>query len=112
MCFAVEQLLRREIFQMFDIVSRNGAVVFAVRVRPRAGRDAVTGLWQGALKVKLKAPPVDDRANEALCKFLAESLNIAVAAVRILAGERSRSKRVEIRGVTAGQVRQAFLAAK
>lgn len=89
---------------MIELQERDGAVVVAVRVQPRASRNAAVGEWQGTLKISLTAPPVDDRANAALRKFLAECLNIPVSAVRILAGEHSRNKRVEIRGVTAQQV--------
>lgn len=87
-----------------DVTEKSGAVVFSVRVQPRASRDAITGERQGALHVRLTAPPVDDRANDACRRILAECLNIPVSAVRILSGERSRTKRVEIRGVTAEQV--------
>ena len=90
---------------MIEITEQADAIVFAVRVQPRASRNAVEGEWQGALKVRLTAPPVDDKANAALCVFLAEQLNIPRSAVRILAGERSRNKRVEVRGVTAEQIR-------
>jgi hypothetical protein len=90
---------------LIDVTELANAFVFAVRVQPRASRNAVEGEWQGALKVRLTAPPVDDKANAALCAFLAEQLNIPRSAVRILAGERSRNKRVEVRGVTAAQVR-------
>lgn len=93
---------------MLEMQQRDGAVTFAVRVQPRASRDGVAGEWGGALKVRLQAPPVDDKANEALIEFLAHVLKIPKAAVRILGGERSRTKRVEIRGVTPGQV-QALL---
>jgi uncharacterized protein YggU (UPF0235/DUF167 family) len=58
----------------------------------------------GALKIRLQAPVVEDRANEALCEFLAEILKRPKSAVRILAGDRSRTKRVEVLGVTAAQV--------
>ena len=58
----------------------------------------------GALKIRLQAPAVEDRANEALCVYLAELLKRPKSAVRILSGERSRSKRVEIAGVTAAEV--------
>ena len=58
----------------------------------------------GALKVRLQAPALEDRANEALCEFLAEILKRPKSAVRILAGDRSRTKRVEVFGVTAAQV--------
>lgn len=90
---------------MIELTEQTNAVVFAVRVQPRASRNAVEGEWQGALKVRLTAPPVDDKANAALCVFLAEQLNIPRSAVRILAGERSRNKRVAVRGVTVKQIR-------
>jgi hypothetical protein len=89
---------------MLSVRQAGIACEFAVRVQPRASRNAIRGEWQGALKVSLTAPPVDDRANAALRKFLAECLNIPVSAVRILAGERGRSKRVEVSGVSAEQV--------
>ena len=89
---------------MLEIQERDGAVTLAVRVQPRASRDEVAGEWEGALKVRLQAPPVDDKANEALVEFLARVLKIPKAAVRILAGERSRTKRVELRGVTQQQI--------
>jgi uncharacterized protein (TIGR00251 family) len=89
---------------MLELQERDGAVIVSVRVQPRASRNAVDGEWQGALKVRLTAPPLDDRANEALCAFLAELLKIPKSAVRILAGERSRTKRVEIWGVSARHI--------
>ena len=73
-------------------------------MQPRASRDEFAGLWQEALKVRLTAPPVDDRANQALRRLLAGRLNVPLAAVRIASGERSRTKRVEVRGVTAAQI--------
>ena len=81
-------------------------MTFAVRVQPRASRDEIVGEWNGALKIRLTAPPVDDRANEALCRLLAARLNVPVAAVRIISGARSRNKRVEVQGVSAEQVRK------
>jgi uncharacterized protein (TIGR00251 family) len=94
---------------VIEIQQRGNAVVFAVRVQPRAGRDKVAGEWEGSLKIRLQAPPVEDRAKEALCRFLAEVLKIPASAVRILSGERSRSKRVEVRGVTPAQVHQLLI---
>jgi uncharacterized protein len=93
---------------VIELGERNGAVSFAVRVVVRASRDAIEGEWQGALKVRLSAPPVDNRANEALCRLLAQNLKIPVSAVRIVSGERSRTKRVEVRGASADEVRQLF----
>jgi uncharacterized protein len=89
---------------ILETSSSNGAVVFAVRVQPRASRDAVGGEWRGALKVRLTAPPVDDKANEALRRLLAERLNVPLGAVTILAGARARTKRVAVSGVTEVQV--------
>jgi uncharacterized protein (TIGR00251 family) len=88
-----------------QIEEKDGTVSFAVRVQPRASRDEVVGEYQGGLKIRLTAPPVDDRANEALRKLLASRLNVPMAAVRIAAGQRSRSKRVQVRGVTAAMIR-------
>ena len=86
------------------ITEKDGAVSFAIRVQPRASRDEIAGEWQGRLKIRLTAPPVDGRANEALRRLLAARLKVPLAAVRIAAGERSRNKRVEIRGVTAAMI--------
>ena len=88
-----------------QIVEKDGVVSFAVRVQPRASCDEIAGEWQDGLRIRLTAPPVDDRANEALRRFLAVSLKVPLSAVRIAAGVRSRTKRVEVRGVTAGAVR-------
>ncbi len=80
------------------------AVLFRVRVQPRANRDAIEGEHSGALKVRLTAPPVEGRANDSLRRLLAEHLNVPVSAVRIVAGENSRNKRVSIAGITRAQV--------
>ncbi len=89
---------------MLEVEELPGAVRFSVRVQPRASRNAVDGEWQGALKVRLTAAPVDGKANEALSEFLSGLLKIPKSAVRILSGERSRIKRLELRGVSARQV--------
>jgi uncharacterized protein (TIGR00251 family) len=89
---------------MLELETREGAVILAVRVQPRASKDEIAGVMGGALKIRLRAPALEDRANEALCEFLAELLKTSKAAVRILSGHHSRSKRVEVRGVTRQQV--------
>jgi len=89
---------------VIEISERDGSIIFAVRVTPRASRDAIEGEYQGALKVRLTAPPVEDRANEALRRLLAARLNVPVSAVRIVGGEKSRNKRVAVAGVTRAQV--------
>jgi hypothetical protein len=89
---------------MLELDTRGGAVTFVVRVQPRARKDEISGVMDGALKVRLRAPALEDRANESLCEFLAELLKTPKAAVRILSGHHSRSKRVEVRGVTEQQI--------
>lgn len=81
-----------------------GAITFSVRVSPRARRNAIEGVSEGTLRVRLSAPPIEGRANDALCRFLAECLNIPRSAVRIVQGERSRRKRVELRGVSLDRI--------
>jgi uncharacterized protein (TIGR00251 family) len=89
---------------MVETQERGGAVIFAVRVRSRASKDEIVGEMGEALKVRLRAPAAEDRANEALVDFLAELLKTPRSAVTILSGERSRVKRIAIRGVTRQQV--------
>jgi len=89
---------------MLEVQEREGTAIFSVRVQPRASKDEIAGETGGALKVRLRAPAVEDRANEALVEFLAQLLKTPRSAVRILSGERSRTKHIEIRGVTRQQI--------
>jgi len=83
-----------------DLVSTDGdAVVVAVHVQPRAGRTAVVGRHGDALKVRVAAPPVDDRATEAAIVLLAEVLDLPVSALSVVTGARSRVKRVRAQGI-------------
>ena len=88
-----------------EIVEKDGTASFSVRVQSRASRDEIVGEHQNGLKIRLAAPPLDGRANEALRKLLASRLKVPLAAVRIASGERSRTKRVQVRGVTAAAIR-------
>lgn len=72
---------------------REGAVL-AVRVHPRARREGISGVHDGALKVALKAPPVDGAANTALIKYLSRLCGVPKGHVRIVAGHTGRQKRV------------------
>ena len=87
-----------------QITEKDGAVRFAVRVQPRASRDEIVGEYLDGLKIRLTAPPLDDRANQSLCRLLASRLKVPLTAVRIASGERSRNKRVEIHGVTPAMI--------
>ncbi|HEU5041725.1 MAG TPA: DUF167 domain-containing protein, partial [Gemmatimonadales bacterium] len=80
-----------------------------LRVQPRASRSEVAGTHGDAIRVRLTAPPVDGAANEALVRFLAERLGVSRAAVRVVSGETSRSKVVEVDGVDPGAARARLL---
>lgn len=85
---------------MIDLEEKDGGVSFRARVTPRSHRDAFDGEFSGALKIRLKAPPVDDRANSSLCRFLASRLNVPLAAVRILSGRSGRTKLIRVAGIS------------
>ena len=84
-------------------------VVLAVRVIPRARKDEIAGTRDGALLVRLAAPPVDGAANDALIAFLADRLRVPRRAVQIVSGERGRQKRVAVAGVTRAQAHAALI---
>jgi uncharacterized protein (TIGR00251 family) len=83
--------------------SGNG-VQFAVRVVPRAGRTGIAGIREGALVVRLAAPPVEGAANDALVAFLSDFAGCPKRNVAILSGQKSRDKRVRISGLTAREL--------
>jgi uncharacterized protein (TIGR00251 family) len=89
---------------VIEATERDGAVIVSVRVSPRSSRDAIEGEHAGALKVRLTAPALEDRANKSLRRVLAARLKVPIAAVRIVAGEKNRVKRVAIAGVTREQL--------
>ena len=80
-------------------------VVLNVRVIPRAKKTELSGERDGALVVRVAAPPVEGAANEALIDFLARALGVPKRAVQIVSGERGRLKRIAIAGVTEAQIR-------
>jgi uncharacterized protein len=90
--------------EVIEITETEEGVTFAVRVTPRASRDALEGEYQGALKVRLTAPPVDGRANDVLRRLLADRLGVPMSVVTIIAGETSRTKRVSVSGVSRARV--------
>jgi uncharacterized protein (TIGR00251 family) len=87
-----------------EIVEKNGAVQFAVRVVPRASKSEIVGEHDGAVKVRIASPPIDGAANTELIKLLAKSLKVARSDVVIVSGETSKSKQVRITGVTSQQI--------
>jgi len=76
-----------------------------VKAIPNAPTDKVVGWVGGSLKVKVHAPALDGRANDALCAFMAQTLGVPKGAVALAQGARSRLKVLEIRGMTLAEVR-------
>ncbi len=72
-----------------------------VHLQPRASRNEVVGVVEQGLKIRLSAPPVDDRANRQLVEFLAETLDLPRRDVVLLHGQKSRSKTVGFKGIAA-----------
>jgi uncharacterized protein (TIGR00251 family) len=81
---------------MLTIKETASGVRFAVRVIPGASKNEVAGIQDGALKIKLTAPPVEGKANRACVEFLAGLLGVRRAALEITSGEKSRKKTVTV----------------
>ena len=78
----------------------------AVRVQARARRDEIAGERAGSLLVRVTAPPVEGRANAAVCRLLAARLGLAPGRIAVVRGAASRDKLVEIDGIEAGELRR------
>ena len=85
-------------------------VVLTVKAVPRAARSEIAGIDDEWLRVRIKAPPVDGKANEALVKFFAEFFAVPKGSVGIISGDTARLKRVRINGMTAEKAKVAFSA--
>jgi uncharacterized protein (TIGR00251 family) len=79
-----------------------------VRLQPRAHRDEVVGERAGAIVIRVTAPPVDDRANHALCRLIAKKARVAPSSVAVVRGRTSRDKLVRVEGVTPAELRAAL----
>jgi uncharacterized protein (TIGR00251 family) len=95
---------------MIPIKNLPSGISFAIRVHPRAKKNAITGSVGDALKLSLTSPPVDGRANQACVDFFAELFAVSRSSVTIAAGESSRNKVVRVVGVSEENVRQKLSA--
>jgi uncharacterized protein len=84
-----------------------GGCTLAIRVQPGAKKTAITGVYgtgdETALKIAIQSPPIEGRANEALIAFLAQTLHLPKSSIHLLSGQSSRSKIIQIKGVTAAE---------
>ncbi len=83
-------------------------VTFAVRVQPRASRSEIAGELDGALKLRLAAPPVDGEANEELIRLLSKLFRLPRASVELLSGATNKNKVVRLHGVSQAEVEQTL----
>jgi len=81
-----------------------------IRLQPRGGRDAVVGERDGAVLIRISAPPVDGKANAALIAFVAKRLGVPKSGVTIVRGEAARNKVIRVDGRAADDVRSTLLA--
>jgi len=90
---------------MVGWVEQRGADVrIRVRVQPRASRTEVAGEHDGALRIRVTAPPVEGEANDALVRLLSKRLRVAASRITVVSGATSRTKQVEVEGVDAADV--------
>ncbi len=91
---------------MIPIHETREGVTFAVKVHPRARKNAITGKTGDALKLALTAPPVEGKANEACVEFIAKILKLPRSSVTMAAGQTSRNKVIRVVGLSAEEVRK------
>lgn len=77
-------------------------------MRPRGSKDELIGTRDGVLRAKVTAPPVDGRANKALCKLIAKRVGVAPSRVSVVRGEKSREKVVRVEGIDSVALREAL----
>jgi hypothetical protein len=93
---------------VISIQESSGGVTFAVKVHPRAKKNAITGELADALRLSLTSPPVEGRANQACIEFFAKLLKVPRSSVTIASGQTSRQKVIRVAGLSTDQVRKCI----
>lgn len=96
---------------MVEVRDTPSGVTFAVKIHPRAKKNAITGELGDALKVALTAPPVDGKANDACIEFFANLLKVPRSSVTIASGQTSRNKVIRVTGLSAAEVERRLWSA-
>ena len=91
-----------------DLKEQPDGFTVRVRVIPKAHKNSLAGVEDGALVVRLTAPPVDGKANQALIAFLSKELDVAKSRIKLVRGESSRSKRLVIGGLSPDELRHTL----
>jgi len=84
---------------LIPVTESDQGIVFQVRVVPRSSRSEIAGIRDDALKIRLKAPPVEGRANDECIRFFAALLGVKRDRVRILSGLKSKTKTIAVSGL-------------
>jgi uncharacterized protein len=100
------ELLRGATNPLITVQQTDTGTTFAVKVHPRARKNAITGEVGNALKLSLTAPPVDGKANDACVEFFAKLLKVPHSSVTIAAGQTNRNKVIRVTGLGAEEVRK------
>jgi len=98
--------LRRTNEVVILIQESAAGVTFAVKVHPRARKNAITGESGDALKLSLTSPPVEGRANDACIEFFAKLLKVPRSSVTIASGQSSRNKVIRVAGISVEEIRR------
>jgi uncharacterized protein (TIGR00251 family) len=93
------------------IQEADGGVVFSVKVVPASSKTAISGLLDGTLKIKVKAPPQKGRANDCLIDFLAKQLGVKKSSVKIIAGQSNPIKKIQVLGLSSETVVEKLILA-
>ena len=94
---------------MIQYSEKDRGLTFAVRIVPRASRSEIAGEYDGALRIRSAAPPVEGAANRELIRLLARIFKLPQNAVAIVSGAGSKSKVVRIQGADAAKLEQLIL---
>jgi uncharacterized protein (TIGR00251 family) len=91
---------------MVAIHDKASGITFAVKVQPRAKKNAIVGELGDALKLALTAPPIDGKANTACIEFFANLLKVPRSSITIASGQTSRNKVIRVSGISAEEIRR------
>lgn len=87
------------------LVESPEGVILAVKARPRSSKAGIDGLFDGAVKVRIRSAPVDGKANKELIETLADAFDLPKSAVVFVSGETSKTKRILLKGTSVARVR-------
>jgi len=90
------------------VEERKDGIIFRIRIRPFASENKIRGLYGGALKIDINAPPMRSKANKECVRFLVKELKISKSDVEIISGLKSRDKLVKIKGISKEKVLKAL----